>query len=365
MILSEFLIPSKSYASLRGPEDTIVLSSRARLARNLRHASFPSFAKKTERLRVFKQIRDAVLKLNGMEACFVEGMGNLSSDEKTALVERHLISREHAARGAGSGLVINKDENISVMINEEDHLRMQAILPGFQIRQAWERIDQVDTELEQNIEYAFHPKYGYLTACPTNVGTGIRVSAMIHLPALALTDQIRQIIGAVDKLGLTVRGIYGEGTDALGNLFQASNQQTLGETEDAIVTRLEKVIRQVVINEENARQTLLEEDGQKTLLNNIGRAWGILSNCYMIETQETLNLLSFIRLGVDLGMFPNSDREIVNELFLITQKGHLQMMKGTMEDQKRDQIRAEILREKTVLLGAPRKVKVVSKGGKK
>ena len=131
------------------------------------------------------------------------------------------------------------------------------------------------------------------------------------------------------------------------------------------MTRLEKVIRQVVINEENARQTLLEEEGQKTLLNNIGRAWGILSNCYMIETQETLNLLSFVRLGVDLGMFPNSDREIVNELFLITQKGHLQMMKGTMEDQKRDQIRAEILREKTVLLGAPRKVKVVSKGGKK
>lgn len=365
MTLSEFLIPSKSYASLRGPEDTIVLSSRARLARNLCYVPFPSHAKKGDRLLVVHQIQKAVLKLKEMDSCFVEGMGNLSSDEKTALVERHLISREHAARGVGSGLVINKDENISVMINEEDHLRMQAILPGFQIRQAWKRIDQLDTELEKDIEYAFHPKYGYLTACPTNVGTGIRVSAMIHLPALALTDQIRQIIGAVNKLGLAVRGIYGEGTDALGNLFQASNQKTLGETEDAIVTRLEKVIRQVVINEANARQTLLEEEGQITLLNHVGRAWGTLSNCYMIETQETLNMLSFIRLGVDLGMFPNSNREIVNELFLITQKGHLQMMKGTMDDRKRDQVRAEILREKTALLGAPHKVKVVSKGGKK
>lgn len=364
MTLSEFLIPSSEYAARRGPEDVIVLSSRARLARNLCDASFPAWAKKSERVSILKRIRDAVLSLPEMESCLVESMDKLSANDKVALVERHLISREHAARGAGSGLVINQDENISVMINEEDHLRMQAILPGFQIRKAWERIDQLDSELEKKVPYAFHPLYGYLTACPTNLGTGIRVSAMLHLPGLALSEQISQIIGAVSKLGLAVRGIYGEGTDALGNLFQASNQMTLGETEDSIINHLEKVIRQVVKNEENARQTLLEEEGQTTLLNHIGRAWGILSNCYVIETRETLNLLSFIRLGIDLGMFPNGKRSDIEELFLITQRGHLQLStKETLDSPQRDKIRAEIIRTKTLKLGAPRKVELKKQSG--
>lgn len=359
MTLSEFLIPSSEYAARRGPEDVIVLSSRARLARNLCDSSFPAWAKKPERLQILKRISDAVLSLPPMKSCLMESMDNLSNNDKLALMERHLISREHTGRGAGSGLAINKEENISVMINEEDHLRMQAILPGFQIRKVWERIDQLDSELEKKIPYAFHPEYGYLTACPTNLGTGIRVSAMLHLPGLALTDQISQIVGAVNKLGLAVRGIYGEGTDALGNLFQASNQMTLGETEEDIVIRLEKVIRQVVKNEENARQTLLEEKDQITLLNHIGRAWGILSNCYTIETRETLNLLSFIRLGIDLGMFPKGKRSDLEELFLITQRGHLQLAaKENMDAPQRDRARADILRKKILKLKAPQKVKL-------
>ena len=362
MTLSEFLIPPAEYAARRGPEDVIVLSSRARLARNLCDSSFPASAKKPERLRILKRISDAVLSLPPMKSCLLESMDRFSSNDKLALMERHLISREHTARGVGSGLAINKEENISVMINEEDHLRMQAILPGFQIRKAWERVDQLDSELEKKIPYAFHPDYGYLTACPTNLGTGIRVSAMLHLPGLALTDQINQIVGAVNKLGLAVRGIYGEGSEALGNLFQASNQMTLGETEENIVSRLEKVIRQVVRNEENARQTLMEEKGQITLLNHVGRAWGILSNSYIIETRETLNLLSFIRLGIDLGMFPKGKRSDLEELFLITQRGHLQLdSKTKLDATERDKARANILRKKILKLKAPQKAKLKDK----
>lgn len=362
MTLVEFLMSPDEYASRRGPDDAIVLSSRVRLARNLRDASFPSWAKRAERLRILKQLQKVVSEASEMKSGLVESMDNLAANDKTALVERHLISREHAARGAGSGLIINKEENISVMINEEDHLRMQAILPGFQIREAWKRIDQLDTELSKVVTYAFHPNFGYLTACPTNLGTGIRVSGMLHLPGLALTNQLSQTIEAVGKIRLTVRGIYGEGTEALGNLFQASNQMTLGETEEQIVGRVERVIRHLALNEQNARQTLVEEDGQVTLLNHVGRAWGILANSYKIDTQETLNLLSFIRLGIDLGMFPKGNRNDIEELFLITQKGHMQLKTGeTLDSQQRDKIRAQILRDKIIKLGTPHKAEFQTK----
>ena len=186
-------------------------------------------------------------------------MDNLSTLDKQILVERHLISREHAAKSAGSGLVLNREETLCFMINEEDHLRMQALRPGLQLRQAWTAIDQADTALEKKLDYAFSPELGYLTACPTNLGTGIRVSAMLHLPGLVLAEQINPIIQSVNKLGLAVRGLYGEGTEALGNVFQVSNQMTLGESETAIVERLEKVLAQIIEHEENARATLLEK----------------------------------------------------------------------------------------------------------
>src|SRR5436309_14906729 len=323
MDIHAFLTPPAETARRKGPYDRIVMSSRVRLARNLKEAAFPGWAKKPERVRVLELIRPAVQALPDMKDAFAESMDNLSTLDKQILVERHLISREHAAKSSGSGLVLNREETLSVMINEEDHMRMQALRPGLQIRQAWNAINHVDSELEKKLEYAFSPDLGYLTACPTNIGTGIRVSAMLHLPGLVLAEQINQIIQAVNKLGLAVRGLYGEGTEALGNVFQVSNQMTLGEAESDIVERLNKVLSQIIEHEENARGSLLEKK-PKTVYNHIGRAYGILANAHSISSKETMNLLSLMRLGVDLGLFPDLERALVDELFVITQPNHLQ-----------------------------------------
>src|SRR5256884_11437 len=253
MDIHEFLIPPAESARRKGPHDRIVMSSRVRLARNLKEASFPGWAKKPERIKVLELIRPAVESLPEMKDAFSQSMDSLSTLDKQILVERHLISREHAAKSSGSGLVLNRDETLCFMINEEDHLRMQALRPGLQLRQAWTAIDQADSALERKLEYAFNPEVGYLTACPTNIGTGIRVSAMLHLPGLVLAEQINPIIQSVNKLGLAVRGLYGEGTEALGNVFQVSNQMTRGESETAIVERLEKVLSQLIEHEETAR----------------------------------------------------------------------------------------------------------------
>jgi protein arginine kinase len=282
-------------------------------------------------------------------------MEEFTTLDKTILVERHLISREHAGRGAGSGLVLTRDEAFSVMINEEDHLRMQSLRPGLQIRQAWQALDALDSELEKHLEYAFSNDLGYLTACPTNLGTGIRVSAMLHLPGLVLDEQINPIIQSVNKLGLAVRGLYGEGTEALGNVFQVSNQMTLGEAETSIVERLEKVVAQIIEHEENARGRLLEKrPRQKIVFNHIGRAYGILANAHSITSKETMNLLSLMRLGMDLGLFGNSDRALVDELFILTQPGHLQKQHtDKLSAEERDFIRADMLRERLHQVSRP------------
>jgi protein arginine kinase len=246
----------------------------------------------------------------------------------------------------GSGLVVNRSETFSVMINEEDHLRMQALRPGLQLRQAWTAIDAFDSALEKKINYAFDNELGYLTACPTNLGTGIRVSAMLHLPGLVLGEQINPIIQSVNKLGLAVRGLYGEGTEALGNVFQVSNQMTLGESENMIVERLEKVLSQIIEHEENARQTLLEKK-PKVVFNHIGRAYGILANAHSISSKETMNLLSLMRLGVDMDLFPGADRALVDELFLTTQPAHLQkQLSDKLSAEERDLLRADMVRER-------------------
>src|SRR5712672_1722298 len=302
MDIHSFLIPPADTARRKGPHDPIVMSSRVRLARNVKDAAFPGWAKKPERVRVLELIRPAIEGLPEMKDAFSETMDTLSALDKQILVERHLISREHAAKSAGSGLVLNRDETLCFMINEEDHLRMQALRPGLQIRQVWIAIDSADSQLEKRLEYAFNGDWGYLTACPTNIGTGIRVSAMLHLPGLVLAEQINPIIQSVNKLGLAVRGLYGEGTEALGNVFQVSNQMTLGESEGAIVERLEKVLAQIIEHEENARQSLLETK-PKLVYDQIGRAYGILSNAHSISSKETMNLLSLMRLGVDVGLF--------------------------------------------------------------
>ena len=353
MTIHEFLEPPVNTARRKGPHDRIVMSSRVRLARNIKDAAFPGWAKKPERVRILEIIRPAIATLPEMKDSFAESMDNLSTLDKQILVERHLISREHAAKSSGSGLVLNREETLSVMINEEDHMRMQALRPGLQIRQAWNAINQVDTELEGKLDYAFNADLGYLTACPTNIGTGIRVSAMLHLPGLVLAEQINPIIQSVNKLGLAVRGLYGEGTEALGNVFQVSNQMTLGESENGIVERLEKVLGQIIEHEENARATLLEKKS-KMVLNHIGRAYGILANAHTITSKETMNLLSLMRLGVDLGVFPGVDRSLVDELFLVTQPAHLQKQHSEkLSAEERDLLRADMVRERLKPVSRP------------
>lgn len=353
MSLREFLSSPSEVARRVGPQERVVISSRVRLARNIKGYPFPGWAKKQDRINVMEKLLPAVESLPQMKDSFSAPIDHLSHLEKQLLVERHLISREHAEKGVGSAVVLSKGEVFSVMINEEDHLRMQAIRPGLQMKETYEDIDKLDTELEKSVEYAFHNQWGYLTACPTNVGTGIRASAMLHLPGLVLTEQINQIIQSVNKLGLAVRGLYGEGTEALGNVFQVSNQQTLGEEEIKIVDKIEKVVLQIIEHELNARELIMEKQ-PNIVMNHIGRAYGILANSYTMASKEAMNLLSLLKLGFDYNAFPGVDRTIADELFLIIQRAHLQLFSSDeLEVEKRDVLRAKILRERLRSWGPP------------
>jgi protein arginine kinase len=346
MAIRNILNKSSDWLKGEGPHHDIVVSSRVRLARNLAGAPFPGWAKKAERAAVLERIRPTVEALPEMGDAYSLSCQDLTALEKQVLVERHLISREHAAKGVGSAVVMNRRQSLSIMINEEDHLRMQSIRSGLQLRAAFRAVNKVDTELESALDFAFDPDLGYLTACPSNVGTGMRVSAMLHVPGLVLSEQINQVIQAVNKIGLAVRGLYGEGTEALGNLFQISNQTTLGEAEEEIVDRLQKVILQVIEHEQNARQNLLQKRSN-TLLDHIGRSHGILRHAYSMHSKEALNLLSLAKLACDLGFYPEEQRHAVDELFMETQPAHLQ--KGSQQKlaaEERDALRATIIRQK-------------------
>lgn len=344
----------RSSNSLKIP-DNIVISTRVRLARNIEGHPFPGWAKKADRVRVMELIRPIVQNNHEMEGGISETMDSLSAIEKQVLVERHLISREHAAKNVGSAIVINKSGTLAVMINEEDHLRMQAITRGFKINDIYHLIDDLDTQLSGKLSYAFSPKLGFLTACPTNVGTGMRASAMMHLPALVLLDHINKIVQAVNKLGLAVRGLYGEGTEALGNLFQISNQTTLGEKETDILERLSKVIAEIVKHEQNARLTLLEKS-PRMVYDHIGRAYGFLTNAQTISSKETMNLLSMLSLGVDLGVFEDLTHEHVDQLFMDTQPAHLQKNHNNSKlvPEDRDGLRADFIRTKLAGIKRPK-----------
>ena len=351
MNIFEFLSPSDELTTVSGPEDHVVLSSRVRLARNVASLPFPGRAKKQSRQETCDHIKPVVSSASAMRGGFSTGMEDLKALEKQLLVERHLISREHAAKGGGSAFVLSKDQALSVMINEEDHLRMQALMPGMQIKQVWQKIDRFDTSLEKKLDYGFDADYGYLTACPTNLGTGIRVSAMLHLPGLVLTDQVNQIVQAVTKLGHAVRGLYGEGTEALGHIFQVSNQMTLGESEADIIERIHKVVLQIIEHETNAR-SVLQQSNAKELLNHVGRAFGVLANAHIVSSKESMNQLSLIRLGVKLGMVKDVDVSMIDELFLVSQPAHLQHQIGEkLAGEERDVHRADLLRQKLSGIG--------------
>jgi protein arginine kinase len=346
-----------------GPHHQIVISSRVRLARNLRNRAFPGWAKKAERTSILELIRPRVEELTEMQDSFSESLQELSALERQVLVERHLISREHAAKGVGSAVVMNRRQTLSIMINEEDHLRMQSIRSGLQLKQAFKLVDKIDSALEGKLEFAYDQRLGYLTACPTNVGTGMRASAMLHLPGLVLSELINQVIQAVGKIGLAVRGLYGEGTEAMGNLFQISNQTTLGEKEDEIINRLSKVIETIIEKEHDARQVLLQKRSN-TLWDQIGRAYGVLTYAHAMASKEALNLLSIIKLGVDLGAFPEDRRLPIDELFIDTQPAHLQKSsQQKLNAEERDHLRAQIIRERLKLFPKPDISKMARESG--
>lgn len=334
-------------------DSAIVLTSRIRLARNLSDVPFPGWARKQERVEIMSQIQSEIELLPEMEKAFSQQLSELSSVQKQVLVERHLISREQAARGEGSAAVVNRDQTLSIMINEEDHLRLQSIRSGLHLRSAYKLITQIDQQLEKKLPYAFDHELGYLTACPTNVGTGLRASAMLHLPGLVISDHMSQVIQAVGKLGLAVRGIFGEGTESLGHLFQISNQSTLGESEDDIISRLERVIRKVRDHERNARLKLIEDDPQM-LADKMGRAYGLLRYAYVIDSKEALNHLSLIRLGGDLGCFPKETLQLCDRLLMDIEPAHLQHVAARkLSPEERDTMRAEIIRDRLQTIPSP------------
>ena len=275
-------------------------------------------------------------------------MRDLSGLDKQFLVERHLVSREHAVKEDSKALVFDDREIVAIMINEEDHLRMQVMQSGFNILEAWRMMDKIDSDLSKRLEYAYSPKWGYLTACPTNTGTGLRASAMLHLPALVMTKHINRVLNAVNKLGVAIRGLYGEGTEAQGNFFQLSNQVTLGRTEEDLIDNLERIINQIITREKNARKILLLHRREE-LNDKIYRAYGILKSAYIITSAETVALLSVIRLGVDLEIIKDIDRKLVNELFILTQPAHLQKIEGkALNATERDVKRAALMRKKII-----------------
>lgn len=264
---------------------------------------------------------------------------------KRVLVEKHLISPNLAESRFG-GCLLSENEEISVMLNEEDHIRIQCLFPGFQLANALKAANQIDDWIEEQVDYAFSEKRGYLTSCPTNVGTGIRASVMMHLPALALTRQMNRIIPAINQLGLVVRGIYGEGSEAIGNIFQISNQMTLGQSEEDIVDDLNSVTAQLIEQERSARKALYQTS-KIELEDRVYRSLGILANCRMIESKETAKCLSDVRLGIDLGIIKGLSSNILNELMILTQPYFLQQYSGgALEPNERDIKRAAIIRER-------------------
>jgi len=332
---------------------SVTLMTRIRLARNLAATPFPGWARAEQREEAYEACRAALAAVAPMQRGLSLSVGELSDLEKQILVERHLISRELSDTKASAGVVISADQALSVMINEEDHLRIQSLRPGFQLTKAWSSINDLDSALETHLDYAFSQERGYLTACPTNLGTGMRASAMMHLPGLVISGQMEKIVRAVNQLGMVVRGLFGEGSEASGSIFQISNQTTLGESEVDILNRLSKVLGTIAGHETNARARLLESDAS-TLFDKIGRAYGILRNCHVLNSSEAMNLLSLLRLGVDLGNFPATERPRIDRLFMETQPGHLQRArKGELDPQERDLHRAALLRAEFAKVEAP------------
>jgi len=352
-----------------GPLADIVISSRIRLARNLAGYKFLSRCSDKEKSEILDKLRDIMMSLDLGDKVFYVSVDDAPTLNKHFLVERHLISRHHAFGKGPRGVVIAEREFFTAMINEEDHLRIQVLKAGCQISQCAQQINRIDDMIEKKVDFAFSPRYGYLTACPTNVGTGIRVSVMLHLPALKITGQIEKFFNAARDMNLAVRGLFGEGTEAASDLYQLSNQATLGVSEADIVSRFEKTIIPEIIEYENAARSQLLSKQSDVLDDKISRAMALLQNARLISSQEALFLLSHLRLGINMHQRmgastpaieklralcgtsddPNKTSPLsiatINRLFMLTLPAHLQLNYGKpLDPTHRDALRAQIIR---------------------
>ncbi len=311
-----------------GPEAETVISSRVRIARNIRGIPFPYLASDAQTRRVQELVAGAAAsQKEAFQQFTFTSIENLGTLDKELLVEKHLVSPYLARESQHGALLLRRDEAVSIMINEEDHLRIQVILPGLQLEEALQEADRYDDFLEAEINYAFDENYGYLTACPTNVGTGLRASVMLHLPALIMTGQANRLLGALSQVGLAVRGLYGEGTEIIGNIVQISNQITLGQSEEEIIRNLDGVTRRVIEQEQAARQALLNKNRDQ-IGDRTWRSLGQLKFAQLMSSQEAMQLLSDVRLGYDLGLLKGVNRKLLNEMMVVNSPACLQILAG-------------------------------------
>ncbi|MDR3636323.1 MAG: protein arginine kinase [Isosphaeraceae bacterium] len=344
MNLDELTRASGEWLRGTGPESDIVMCSRIRLARNLAEFSFTNRASRNEKTEIEASVKSAIQRAK-LELSYFD-VNALPPIDRQFLVERQLISRELAQGEGPRGVAVGPQENIAIMVNEEDHLRIQVMLSGMALHDVWERINRLDDQLEEHISYAFSTQLGYLTACPTNVGTGIRVGVMLHLPALVQTKQIEKVFRALQKINLAVRGLYGEGTQAFGDFYQISNQQTLGKSEPELIRILTDVVPQVIQYERTARQALMNERRQH-LHDQVSRAYGVLKTAHTISSEETMLLLSSVRMGINLGLIDDLEIATINELFIQTQPAYLQKIQGSeLGVEERNVARASYLRSR-------------------
>jgi len=328
-----------------GPESDIVISSRIRLARNLADYPFINRCTPADRQEIERRLRETVLAMPSAGGLMYVDVASLPGLDRQFLVERQLISREHAEADGARGVAIDLSEQASLMVNEEDHLRIQVMHSGFDLAGAWEQINRIDDEVEQHVTYAYSRQLGYLTACPTNVGTGMRVSVMLHLPALVLARQIDKMFRSLQKINLAVRGLYGEGSQPAGDFYQISNQVTLGRSEEDLLKQVGDVVPTIIDYERKAREFLLN-DGHEKLHDRISRAFGILRTAQTISSEETMHLLSSVRMGVNMGLIKEVEIPTVNKLFIYTQPAHLQKLSGgELDSADRNIERARYLRQ--------------------
>lgn len=324
----------------------VVISSRIRLARNLKGISFPNYADEKQLSTVNEEVLRALRVKTNIGPLHPLQIEELSPADRLVLVEKHLCSPQFIEQPHLRMLVVNEEQTISIMVNEEDHLRIQTITPGFSLEEALSMANQVDDYLEQSLEYCFDECCGYLTTCPTNVGTGIRASVMLHLPALGMVDQLKKVLPALTHIGINIRGFYGEGTESVGDIYQISNQVTLGQSEEDLTNNLKSICRQVIEQERSVREALLKES-KLQLEDRLCRSYGLLANARIISSQEALKLLSDVKLGAELGIIPSVNGQIITELMFITRASLIQRLMGKeVSSTERDVYRAEIIRER-------------------